>query len=1218
MNRIMLTTLPCGRVRDAAGHWNYRWNVLVSLRLAASEEGARLGDYPAFLDWPAVVAAAEFAVEYTAEEGVAGHVVKLARQPAPDSALWAKLFGPDLPVLPYETPEADRKTAVRSYDGGKLAGDLREVYAASLLTSGRAARVRPLLGKFAPPDESSTVTIRELVEEPWPAIAAAQFRRYHDRTDADPPTAGDEEAPTDFHRATSIVTDYPALSRSLGLVLAFQLWDSALPLPPSGLVRTRMAGVEDTDAAIALPWTAYETEGPATERLATFHPRPSDAAHEDAQSRGGFVAIANDHVTLVQEPLADAMLTLGAYARDEARESRTADGDAALSLPPALPASGIGLFDRRSGPVLADALGRRPALETWLAGASGAGADGAELVLYAEDLTAGYRVDVQSEGRTWHSLCERSVDFHISGDEAGWTGHDEGYVSPTGKLESKDQFTVVKTTDALFDWQGWSLVVSPPGKAEAEDGGVQQDLHPDDPDFPLVTDISVRPGSLEPQRFGRRYSFRCRSTDVAGQSWTRDEADALVKAAGGPLVSEPRRYLRYEQVGAPCMTPAIAPGLGETGEVIAIGNDPPGGGRRKREAAVHILPPRATVQLAERHGVFDAMSATESWNYIAAHQGSVPGDYDPATLKELAVRGSDGIRVPYLADPLAHGIVLLDLPGAGGPVGPIAFPRDGGEVHSILLRLAPSDSEQPPSVRRDGAVTVYLTPGTSRAIRIASVPRADDVDLLAYSTLRPENAATHGEPPPLLPQRLENGEVPLVAPALELTLVHAVQRPTAPARFGSPTLTRTFGSITASLEDADFTVHAASTARIDVYARWQDRIDADRQWRYRPGRTQAFHADVDAETERALSGVDTQHDYPDTRFRMARYSAVATSRYTDFYAESDPAAYTVTSESDDLPVFNTAPPAPPEPAYVVPTFRWSVEKDGERLVRERSGGGLRLYLRRPWFSSGDNEQLAVVFAARTREEVPDWISRHVSRWGFNPVMPATTLPPYPSIENVTDRDHTTIAWPVPPNWRDEETPADAKHTFNMACYAPTGEADEELLFCDIELDSGASYMPVIRLALARYQPSSVGGAEFSALVHSDAVQLMPARSLSLGQSKRQVTLALEGVGYPRDTGGDGGVTTAVSAHFERRNRNIADDALGWEPVSDAVLLDPESLPGQRLRWQTGMTLPDRSQDPLRLVVAERERYDSDARASADGPDADAGRLVYLDIIDLGR
>src|ERR1700732_1521493 len=50
-------------------------------------------------------------------------------------------------------------------------------------------------------------------------------------------------------------------------------------------------------------------------------------------------------------------------------------------------------------------------------------------------------------------------------------------------------------------------------------------------------------------------------------------------------------------------------------------------------------------------------------------------------------------------------------------------------------------------------------------------------------------------------------------------------------------------------------------------------------------------------------------------------------------------------------------------------------------------------------------------------------------------------------------------------------------------------------YCDIILDESATYAPFIRLALARYQPHSVPGAELSRVVLADFAQLTPDRSV---------------------------------------------------------------------------------------------------------------------------
>src|SRR5690606_32452332 len=66
----------------------------------------------------------------------------------------------------------------------------------------------------------------------------------------------------------------------------------------------------------------------------------------------------------------------------------------------------------------------------------------------------------------------------------------------------------------------------------------------------------------------------------------------------------------------------------------------------------------------------------------------------------------------------------------------------------------------------------------------------------------------------------------------------------------------------------------------------------------------------------------------------------------------------------EVEVPSTARPDPPRVAWIVPTFGWSEAATlfGRERTRTRRGGGLRIFLDRPWWSSGYGEQLAVVLA----------------------------------------------------------------------------------------------------------------------------------------------------------------------------------------------------------------------------------------------------------------
>ena len=57
---------------------------------------------------------------------------------------------------------------------------------------------------------------------------------------------------------------------------------------------------------------------------------------------------------------------------------------------------------------------------------------------------------------------------------------------------------------------------------------------------------------------------------------------------------------------------------------------------------------------------------------------------------------------------------------------------------------------------------------------------------------------------------------------------------------------------------------------------------------------------------------------------------------------------------------SSAPPDEPRVLYTVPTFRWNDSASPGRLDSTRLRNGLRVWLDRPWFSSGDGELLGVL------------------------------------------------------------------------------------------------------------------------------------------------------------------------------------------------------------------------------------------------------------------
>src|SRR5262249_20085151 len=92
----------------------------------------------------------------------------------------------------------------------------------------------------------------------------------------------------------------------------------------------------------------------------------------------------------------------------------------------------------------------------------------------------------------------------------------------------------------------------------------------------------------------------------------------------------------------------------------------------------------------------------------------------------------------------------------------------------------------------------------------------------------------------------------------------------------------------------------------------------------------------------------------------------------------------------DVPA--SARPLAPAVVYVLPTFGWQRQSDTNLKRSVRFGGGLRVYLERPWFSSGEGELLGVALwsyanGALDREKFKPFITQ----WGMDPIWSSQLL-----------------------------------------------------------------------------------------------------------------------------------------------------------------------------------------------------------------------------------
>jgi hypothetical protein len=326
---------------------------------------------------------------------------------------------------------------------------------------------------------------------------------------------------------------------------------------------------------------------------------------------------------------------------------------------------------------------------------------------------------------------------------------------------------------------------------------------------------------------------------------------------------------------------------------------------------------------------------------------------------------------------------------------------------------------------------------------------------------------------------------------------------------------------------------------------------------------------------------------------------------------------TVLSAPTTVDILSSARPLSADVEFVVPIFRWTkFLHKGSRTFSGRTPAALRVFVSRPWWSSGIGELLGVT----TYPLAEDFYSAsigppenlYVSDWGLDPVFSGRSLPsPHPRIESFPDRIATGHNVPI-----DEV----AGINVNVAGHQVHYDKPRDLWYSDIVVDIGEAYTPMIRLALARYQPDSVPGAEISRIVLADVMSLDPARLVTVVRASptllTSVTLAGFSYGKDGDQNGTGpGVATLV---VERRNPAIADQTLGWEPVAKPIYMRASTLKDGLTVW-TARHVPIPAGGKHRLFLAQYEEVPTDRRRISPNIaffPSDGLRLLYQDLIPL--
>ncbi|HEV8578674.1 MAG TPA: hypothetical protein VGX68_06280 [Thermoanaerobaculia bacterium] len=1064
----------------------------------------------------------------------------------------------------------------------------------------------------------------------------------HSVTSVPLPTQPQIEEQYDFHQMISSLGDYPVLMRELGLVVDLVVTlDAALPANP-GTVRIIPTAPLATPTSNFTPRTHYDL---GVER---FQARPR--AGSDL-SDGLLRLNEASRFRVMQIDLPGSGIKLRNTATNlhgmEQLKAWPANAPEAAGLP-ALQTAGISIARAEQVPELLRRIDHSYSLNRFLttvdasplAAYQGAGPQpAASDELFADDVVRGYRLDVlDDKSGVWRSLCRRlgNYDF-LDGPISLADAEDEGFTQ-MGSTESRVALPkrALRVHESLFTWDGWSLVAPRPGRTILPDQTEGNSANAAVTQFKLETKFRAKPGSLPRLRFGWKYRVRARMVDLAGNSpFGPDDAafaDTQIQ------VTPEFQFTRFEPLAPPPLVLRAVPVEGESLERLvvrsAIQDAPADIANQTTER--HVVPPKTSQLLAERHGVFDGVpgilknqaaydlasreagSLTERLDLVTGTLEPIPGivkDEDPVQKRIYWLQPNAQFEIAFLPDNFARGVLLLGLPGMAAPddiidgVNRIEFTGVWPDLEAFRLRLkglqdgaAPA---QPAWNAADRVLTAEVPQGVTLRVRYSSYFLQADLEKMGiWEWAQEANPIDLAD----LEKLAEDGRNWLLLPFRTLDLVHAVQQPLAIPNINPLSILppKQLGATEVTL-DGNVDIDAKSTGKIDLKAAWSDPFDdlakpsfnAATDLVQKSMHVEEVFAPDAANDQLAISNV--KHALGDTKYHRVTYTAIGTTRYRECFPPAVLAnpedlvrptpAEVGTPPADaarfDLDVPNSARPDAMKPLYAVPAFAWKETVNAGIITKERRGGGLRLYMERPWFSSGAGELVGVVL--RPGKYAPltaDWMTlrKFVSEWGMDPIWRAAETEP------LTKNDFANSVKDQPNLTLEELSGLDVDVVGFEAQY----DTDRNLWFCDIALKADSQYFPFVRLALARYQPISVPNAHLSRVVPSDFIQVLPHRTVVYDTTQaNQVSIKVNGPAYfnPQH---EQFASPLVIARVERRRFDTGDE-LGWEGMTTQVIpVDQQSV--ANTVWKGTVALPNPAPGPLRVLVLEAEIYATDPQA----------------------
>jgi len=701
-------------------------------------------------------------------------------------------------------------------------------------------------------------------------------------------------------------------------------------------------------------------------------------------------------------------------------------------------------------------------------------------------------------------------------------------------------------------------------------------------------------------------------------------------------------------------------------------------GGRTRKGKWLIAPPKISKEDAWTYGMLDGfVSGKASWQALKGCDGDLPQGYQKRLLTKLYHHPSGKLSLPYFPDPHAAGAAFRFLPGyesnhvkknvsaltKSGDLKPIPFHThlhglsDGKPyAQPFILELKSGKTRKSEWDAQWGVLRVTLPPGEQQLVKLSCALAADD------RTIKPDTlfgladwAASYKKP--YVNDVMNNtintintspsandaatyeldGLNWLLTPSKTLTLVNATQKPVHAPGYSpkARVLPRPPDARQAVLKDEDFSIHAPSTSEVWLSAEWTDPLDDPElpDFLQRPGsmKSEKITIEQDDLTQAPLAGrtplpLEETLTFEDTKHREVTFGADAVSRYREYFdskAEDEADFVRTTEKTVTLSVPSTVPPTMTEVVYVVPTFYWSEEQDLKSpftfkgTIERTRESGLRVYMKRSWYSSGAGEKLGVILRPSSGEtgKIPD---EHFTSWGGDPTIDFPGPPRHPVLADFTKctgKDvNCAIDVSVPVSEEKNQSPKRDFGLFadntpkniakvDIATYDVKVDPDKNLLYADIKIDPQdiSLYFPFIRLALARYQEQAIDYCHVSKIDSVLMVQIAPDRTLTLmfQEHPRDPTYHANlymhvTVTGPRHDGiGKNRLKNIIEVRVERMRDYVLDD-IAWESDSrkPVVLeLSEDNGPNGISKWSAEIPVTEFYGYPKhRLVISEFEQY----------------------------